>query len=323
MSNKIKEILDTWKVFILDGGLATEIQDRGYDLNDELWSAKALIENPDILEQVHYEYYRAGADVAITASYQASLAGFTKRGYSPAEAEHFISLSVAVAQKARDRFWEGLSPEEKQSRAYPLVAGSVGPYAAYFSDGSESRPYAAGISKQDFITYHVPRIAILVKAGVDLIAAETLPSLLEAEAILEILKDYPEVYAWISFHGATDHTISEGTAIATCAQVLDAYEQVAAIGVNCTYPQHIASLLQDARANTTKPIIVYPNAGDTFNAKTKEWDRVPHDYNFGALTEAWYTMGAQVIGGCCRTTPADIKAIYTWARKYREQAAAV
>jgi homocysteine S-methyltransferase len=322
VNNKIKEILDTWKVCILDGGLATEIQDRGYDLNDELWSAKILIENPDIIEQVHYEYFLAGADVAITASYQASVAGFKKRGYSPEEAENFIRLSVDVAKKARNRFWEGLSSEERRFRAYPLIAGSVGPYAAYFADGSESKPYRAGITQQDFINYHLPRIDILVKAGIDVIAAETLPSLEEAEAILEILKNYPDIYAWISFHGETDHTISEGTTIARCAQVLDAYEQVAAVGINCTYPQHVSSLIQDAGSNTSKPVVAYPNAGDVFDEKTKEWHKLPHHYDFGELTEIWYNMGARVIGGCCRTTPADIRAISKWAHKYRKRQAA-
>jgi homocysteine S-methyltransferase len=321
MNNKIGEILDKWKICILDGGLATEIQDRGYDLNDELWSAKILIENPGIIEQVHYDYFLAGADVAITASYQASIEGFKKRGYSPAEAENFIRLSVEVAQKARKRFWDGLSSEERRLRAYPLIAGSVGPYAAYFADGSESRPYKAGITRHDFISYHLPRMDILIKTGVDIIAAETLPSLEEAEAILEILKNYPGVYAWISFHGETDHAISEGTAIVKCAQVLDAYEQAAAIGINCTYPQHVSSLIQDAEKNTSKPIVAYPNAGDVFDEETKEWHRLPHHHDFGELTEAWYNMGARVIGGCCRTTPADIRAISQWARKYREQAA--
>lgn len=72
-------------MLILDGAMATELESKGLDLNDALWSAKVLAEQPDVIEQVHYEYFQAGADCAMTASYQATIDGFLKKGYSLAQ----------------------------------------------------------------------------------------------------------------------------------------------------------------------------------------------------------------------------------------------
>lgn len=320
MSNKIEEILKKQEIVILDGGLATEIQDRGYDLNDELWSAKILFQDPDIIEQVHYEYFKAGADIGISASYQASVEGFAKRGYGKEDAEKLVKLSVELVKNARSRLWKELSEEEKAKRPYPVVAGSVGPYAAFFADGSEGRAYDEKVTREDFIRYHRPRIKWLLEAGAEILSVETLPSLKEAQAVLEILKDYPEVYAWFSFNAHTHSEISEGTPVIECARALEGYRQVAAVGVNCVAPELVSDLLREITKATTKPIVVYPNAGKAFDADTKEWLSTSSDlsrqpYTFGEGTKRWHEEGASVIGGCCKTNPENIKEIAAWVRK--------
>ncbi len=320
MSNKIAEILEHHKIVILDGGLATEVQNRGFDLNSDLWSAKILLENPEVIEQVHYEYFKAGADIGISASYQASVEGFRNHGYDAEKAKELIQLSVKLVQQARDRAWAELSEAEKAARPYPVVAGSVGPYAAFFADGSEGKPYADTVTKEDFIQYHRPRIQWLIEAGAEILAAETLPSLQEAEAILEILKDYPDVYAWFSFNAHDYEKISQGTSVAECAKALESYEQVAAVGVNCVPPKYVTKLIAKIAANTTKPVSIYPNGGLEFDVETKEWHHTHEEFDglglsFGDSTKDWYTLGARVIGGCCNTKPEDIEAIAAWARE--------
>ena len=132
--NLIEKFLQDHKVLILDGAMATELEGKGLDLNDALWSAKVLAERPDVIEQVHYEYFQAGADCAMTASYQATIEGFLKKGYSLSQAEKFISDSVSIAVKARDRFWQ--DPENRKGRPYPRIwptAANTGATTTYQS----------------------------------------------------------------------------------------------------------------------------------------------------------------------------------------------
>lgn len=193
--NPIEAILEGHSVMILDGALATELESHGCDLDDPLWSARVLLENPEVIYQVHSDYFRAGADCAITASYQATVEGFALRGIQEKEALDLIRKTVLLARKARDEFWK----EEYQTiRPKPLVAASVGPYGAYLADGSE---YVGnyGVSDETLAAFHRSRISALVEAGADILAFETIPSLQEAKVLHSLLKDYPEVYAWLSF----------------------------------------------------------------------------------------------------------------------------
>lgn len=303
--NPIEKILKDHKIVILDGALATELEKRGCNLNDSLWSAKILAENPEIIKQVHYDYFTSGADCAITASYQATVQGFTKIGFSELEAQRLIKKSVQIAIDAREEFWGKL--ENKRNRAYPLIAASIGPYGAYLADGSEYRGYNK-ITEEELVNFHRERMKILIEAGADILACETIPSLIEAKAIVELLKEFPEVYCWISFSCKNNFEISDGTAISHCAETLNNYEQVAAIGVNCTAPKYISSLINEIKKNTKKPVVVYPNLGEEYDADSKTWNG-HSDQCCRFNPEAWYENGARLIGGCCRTTPEDIKKI--------------
>ncbi|MCY7781807.1 homocysteine S-methyltransferase [Bacillus sp. FSL H8-0515] len=312
--NPIQHILDTYPLIVLDGAMATELERKGCDLNDSLWSAKILMEEPDLIKQVHTDYFAAGADCAITASYQSTFEGFAARGLSEAEARRLIEMSVSIAAEARDEFWA--LEENRLNRPKPIIAASVGPYGAYLADGSEYRGNY-GISEDELIEFHRPRMKALIEAGADVLACETIPCLAEAKAIVRLLKEFPETYAWISFSAKDGLHISDGTPAADCASWLDEHRQIAAIGINCTPLQHIPSLIEELKTHTFKPIIAYPNSGEQYDPKTKTWNGAACTEPYGASARTWYEKGAKLIGGCCRTKPEDIQDIAAWARSLK------
>ncbi|MBN8235197.1 homocysteine S-methyltransferase [Halobacillus kuroshimensis] len=300
-SNPIEALLEKQSVVLLDGALATELESYGCDLDDPLWSAKVLLEKPEAIKAVHASYYRAGADISITASYQATIDGFAKRGLSEEEAVTLIRKTVTLAGEARDEVWK-----ENPERPRPLTAASVGPYGAYLADGSEYTGHY-GVTDQLLYDFHQPRIQALVEAGADVLAVETLPSLQEAKVIGSILQEYPSASAWISFTLKDGQSISEGIPLKEVAEALEGSRQVAAIGVNCATLEHAAEALQELGRYSTKPLIVYPNSGEDYNPETKTWHGSISRLDFHEQSSIWYEYGARLIGGCCRTTPAHIK----------------
>lgn len=314
--NPIEQILTDFPLLILDGAMATELENYGCNLNDRLWSAKIVMENPEMIKKVHLDYFEAGADCAITASYQATIQGFRERGLTEEDAIGLIRKSVQIAVEARDEFWAGV--EDKTNRPKPLVAASVGPYGAFLSDGSEYRGNYS-LTEEELVAFHQDRIQVLVEAGADILACETLPCLIEAKAIIKVLKGFPDVYAWFSFSAKDGRHISDGERMSDCAEWLDKEEQAAAIGINCSAPDFIESLIQEIKSRTSKPVIVYPNSGEAYDAVSKTWQEEPLTNTFASSTQRWYNAGARLIGGCCRTTPDDISAIAAWGRKRSQQ----
>jgi homocysteine S-methyltransferase len=310
-NNPVSSILNRYPALVIDGALATELERRGCDLNDDLWSAKILLEQPEVIKQVHLDYFNAGADCAITASYQATIEGFVKRGLDKKEAIALIQKSVKLAIEARDEFWA--DPAHRTGRARPFVAASVGPYGAFLADGSEYRGNY-GLSEEELMEFHRPRIKALLEAGADVLACETIPCFVEAQAIAKLLEEFPDAIAWLSFSGRDEKYISEGQLFADCVEQLSNHPQMVAIGVNCTSPKYVPSLIRAAKRVTEKPLLVYPNSGETYNAATNGWNGDPIVDSFGEQARAWYDAGARLIGGCCRTTPQDIKVIASWAR---------
>ncbi|KXK16234.1 MAG: homocysteine methyltransferase [Chloroflexi bacterium OLB14] len=301
-------LLQKQNIIILDGALATELENRDCDLNDSLWSARILIEQPELIQQVHLDYFKAGADVAITASYQATVEGFAKRGLNKSEAIDLIKKSVQIAKSARDEFWS--DEKNRVDRNYPLIAGSVGPYGAYLADGSEYRGDYE-LTENEFINFHRPRVEALIESGVDLLACETMPKFAEAQALIKLLSEYPQASAWFTFTAKDGEHICHGEKIGDVAKWLDSHNQVAGIGVNCSSPLHIPSLIDEIKKNTNKPIVVYPNSGEVYISVTNSWHGETSCESFGLQAKDWYTHGASVIGGCCRTTPEHIKEVKT------------
>jgi homocysteine S-methyltransferase len=227
------------------------------------------------------------------------------------EAIGLIQKSVKLAMQARDEFWADQS--NRAGRSKPFVAASVGPYGAFLADGSEYRGNY-GLSEKELMDFHRPRMRALIEAGADMLACETIPGLIEAQALVKLLKEFPIIAAWTSFSTYDEKHISEGQVFTDCVKQLEDHPQIAAIGVNCTSPKYIPSLIREAKKVTEKPILVYPNSGETYNAAKKDWNGDPVLDSFGEQAREWYEAGARLIGGCCRTTPEDIRVIANWAR---------
>ena len=312
--NPIASILDQYPALVIDGALATELERRGCDLKDDLWSARILLEQPEIIKQVHLDYFKAGADCAITASYQATIEGFIKRGLTESDAIALIQKSVKLAKQARDEFW--VDESNHTGRSKPFVAASVGPFGAFLADGSEYRGNY-GLTEKELMDFHRPRMEALIKAGADMLACESIPCLIEAQAIAKLLKEFPNITAWISFTARDEKHISEGQVFADCVRQLEDHPQIAAIGINCTSPKYIPALIREANNATEKPILVYPNSGETYDAAKNDWNGDPVFHSFGEEAREWYEAGARLIGGCCRTTPEDILVISSWVRTSR------
>jgi homocysteine S-methyltransferase len=306
-SSELASLLANGTSLIIDGALATELETRGHDLSHALWSGKTLIEDPDCIRQVHLDYFMAGAHIAITASYQASIVGLQQHLFlSETEAKDLVKLSVTLAQDARQQAYDSGVPSTRKL----LVAGSVGPYGAYLADGSEYRgDYTC--TTDEFQDFHRPRIAALVDAGVDLLGLETIPSFNEIRALLELLRcEFPSATAWLGCTLKDASHISDGTPLSDVLSLVSQYsDQTISFGVNCVPPQTALESLQHMRSLTTLPLLCYPNSGETYVPKEHVWTG---DKSGQAIRESalqFRAAGASLIGGCCRTTPEDIKNI--------------
>jgi len=222
-------------VVILDGGLATELERRGLELLDPLWSAKILVEAHEEIEAVHYEYFRAGADVGTSASYQATFAGFAARGIGTRESERLLRLSVELVERARERFWSDLA--NRPGRIFPLVAASIGCYGASLHDGSEYRG-DYGLSLPELIEFHRPRLRVLADSGADVLAFETIPSKLEAEAVVALLEEIPSPPpAWVSFSCLSEVDVCHGEPLFECFAAAGPSEAVVAVAESTALPR--------------------------------------------------------------------------------------
>lgn len=309
-NNPIKTLLEQKKHIVIDGALASELQRRGCDLNDSLWSAKVLIEQPELIQQVHYDYFVAGADCAITASYQATPMGFAPKVIELEESIKLIKTSVKLAQQAKMQYLNDI----KQDKAL-FIAGSVGPYGAYLANGSEyTGDYQ--LSESEFIAFHKDRVAALIDAGVDILACETMPSFLEIKALAKLIQQFPMVNCWFSLTLKDQKHISDGTPLTEVIEYLNSIEQIVSVGINCIALEKVTPALEVLSKLTSKPLIVYPNSGEQYDPTTKQWHK-NHDHNctFANQLDVWINLGAKLIGGCCQTTPDDIVEIHQLLNK--------
>jgi homocysteine S-methyltransferase len=277
---------------IIDGGLSNALEDRGHVLADDLWTARLLRDAPEEIVAVHRAYFDAGAQVATTASYQASVGGFVASGLSRTEAERLIVRSVALAREAAD--------------GYPgaRVAASIGPYGAVLGDGSEYRG-RYGLTVAQLRDFHRPRIELLLGAEPDLLAVETIPDVDEAAALAELIDEY-DAPAWLSYTVAGGRTRA-GQSLEAAFAVAAGVDAIIATGVNCCAPADVLPAIEAAVAISGKPAIAYPNAGETWDADRHEWVGTS-SYDL-ALVPSWRAAGAAHLGGCCRIGPATIAAL--------------
>jgi homocysteine S-methyltransferase len=297
----LRDQLDIAELRVLDGGMATELERRGCNLSGPLWSAHVLAESPETIEDVHLSYLEAGADCILTAGYQVSAMGYAELGQPASAAVAALRQSVDLAVAARERY-------RQQSSRPVWIAASLGPYGAALHNGSEYHGNY-DVSLAELVRFHAERLAVIETTEADFVALESVPSLEEAEAIVEALHQHPTIRGWISFTCKDEQHISHGEKLAHCGEFLDKQRQVIAVGINCTQPRLIRPLIGELKRTTRKSIVVYPNSGEGWDAEHRCWTGTSDAVGFGSLAREWVEAGAQIIGGCCRTGPEHVRAI--------------
>ncbi|MEV4944801.1 homocysteine S-methyltransferase [Streptomyces sp. NPDC053755] len=284
------------EVLVLDGGLSNQLRAQGCDLSDALWSARLLADGPEQIEAAHTAYVRAGARVLITASYQATFEGFARRGIDRAGAGRLLARSVELAREAADAAEGGEGAAGTGRQVW--VAGSVGPYGAMLADGSEYRG-RYGLTVRELERFHRPRVEALVAAGPDVLALETVPDTEEAEALLRAVEGCG-VPVWLSYTIDGERTRA-GQALTEAFALTAGNDQVIAVGVNCCEPGDAARAVEIAAGTTGKPVVVYPNSGERWDARARGWHGSV-TFDAGRMRE-WPAAGARLLGGCCRIGP--------------------
>jgi homocysteine S-methyltransferase len=292
-------------IVVLDGGLATQLEAQGNSLADALWSARLLLENPGEIVRAHLAFYRAGAAVATTASYQATFEGFAARGIDHAGAIGLLRRSVALASEARAA-WQAERPPADLGPL--LVAASIGPYGAFLANGGE---YTGryGRSVAELRDFHRERLEVLTATEADLLACETIPELEEGIALVELLEATPGARGWLSFSCADGARLRSGATVEEAFALAEQSSRVLAVGVNCTGPEFVEELLARARGATAKPLIVYPNSGEGWDPDAKTWIGATDATVDGPAARRWIEAGATIVGGCCRVSPGQIEAV--------------
>jgi homocysteine S-methyltransferase len=295
-------------VRVLDGGMASELEYLGARIDGPLWSAHVLEEAPEKIVAVHRTYIAAGADCIETSSYQVSRRGYAEIGLEPARADAALLRSVALAREAAAAF-----PERRV-----VIAASLGPFGAVLHNGSEYHGNYE-LSHAERVEFHRERIDVLARAAgteaPDVLAFETLPSLDEARAIGEALAPWPELAAWFSFTCIDREHVAHGERLSDCAALAEELPQTIAIGVNCTLPSLIPSLIRELRGATDEAVVVYPNSGEGWDAARRCWTGTSDPAGFGAMAREWFAAGARLVGGCCRTRPEHIRLVASEANR--------
>jgi homocysteine S-methyltransferase len=287
------------EVLVLDGGLSNALEDRGLDVGGPLWTARVLRDRPEEVAAVHRDYYRAGATVATTASYQASVPALVAGGLGVAEAEAVLRRSVTLAREVRDE-----EAERAGNDVHRLVAASVGPYGAVLADGSEYRG-RYGVPTRRLRDFHLPRLELLASAGPDLLAVETVPDVEEAVVLVDLLDDIG-VPAWFSYAADGPRTRA-GQPLVEAFSVVASARSVVAVGVNCCAPSDVLPAVREAVAVTGRPAVAYPNSGERWDARARRWTgRRGYDVS---SARAWVDAGAAYVGGCCRVGAEQIAAL--------------
>ncbi|CZQ95671.1 homocysteine s-methyltransferase [Trichococcus palustris] len=285
------------KVILIDGSMSLGLEEQGLDLNDELWTAKALVNEPQKIEKVHQNYYDAGANISITSSYQATVAGFERLGHTTEESRALIKKTVQLAKQAQAK---------SQGTQEKWVAASIGPYGAYLADGSEYRGNY-GLSQTELVDFHRERFGLLLEAEPDLLAFETIPDLTEIQALIELLTQHPKATAWLTVTLKDAYHLCDGTDLRVFQQLAESSGQIIAYGVNCVQPDLVLPALEYLKENATKSLVAYPNSGAIYDPATKAWTHSHAvDEVFSNEALKWHGLGCKWIGGCCCTSSKEI-----------------
>ncbi|MDJ0813047.1 MAG: homocysteine S-methyltransferase [Woeseiaceae bacterium] len=303
MTNEFAALLAAGRPAVIDGGLSTQCEAMGHNIDGELWSAQLLQSNPRALVDATRAYLDAGARIVATASYQASRKGLMAAGHTGEQADQLILDSVSLARRACDEYLAD-NPDAEPA----LVAASIGPYGAVVHDGSEYTG-AYDISDEDLRAFHEERLALLDTSDADLFACETIPSGREAEILADLLGRVSKP-AWVSFSCLDGSHLVDGTPLATAAGHFTARDGVMALGVNCVPPEIVLAAIETLRETAPgKAIVVYPNSGETYRSEDNSWHGTSTPLQCEQAAAEWVAAGASLVGGCCRIGPEQIAAM--------------
>ncbi|XP_063989527.1 homocysteine S-methyltransferase-like [Diachasmimorpha longicaudata] len=307
------------KISIIDGGFSTQLSTHVGDKidGDPLWTARFLATHPEAVMATHLDFLRAGAEIILTNTYQASIEGYAEHlDMTESESLHLIHKAVDLADEAVRIYMKETRSEER-----PLIAGSCGPYGASLHDGSEyTGSYAGSVTRGFLKEWHRPRIEALINSGVDILALETIPCATEAEALVELLKEYPSTKAWITFSCRTDgRSIVDGsdfrrTALASYKSAIPG--QIVAVGINCIAPSIAASFFEGINdGEGFLPLVLYPNSGETYTV-AEGWRKLGCEPQLENFIHQWLDLGVRYVGGCCRTGAKDVSKIKKEVEKW-------
>lgn len=295
----------------IDGAMSTALENLGYNTQSDLWTAGAIISNPELIYQVHYNYLKAGADLIMTDTYQANIQAFKKHGYSEKEAEGFIKKAVKIARQARVDY-------ERQTGKHAYIAGTIGPYGAYLADGNEYRGDYE-LSDKDYRKFYEKKIRLILETGIDVIGVETQPKLNETMFLLNLIHEIsPTTPVYVSYTLKDVTHISDGTSLKRAVAIVSHDPAVVAVGINCTKLELVCPALRVMKSVSSKPLLVYPNTSANYDPQTKCWIKAPNKPQFENEIIKWYLAGARLIGGCCTTLPSHVQTISNFVTRMND-----
>lgn len=315
-------------VKILDGGFSAQLSAHvGAKIDgDPLWTSRFLATNPDAVYATHLDFLRAGADIIETNTYQASVPDLMK--HLPITKEESVSLlrdAVKLAKKAVNDYVEEVKDNYNVDNKNPMIAGSCGPYGSSLHDGSEyNGGYGKSTPRETMIEWHKSRIDNLVDGGIDLLALETIPCYQEAETIVGLLREYPNVKAWLSFScQRNSRNLADGSnfrEVVTRCRRTALPGQIIAVGVNCLAPKDVTGLLKDINGGGGEfvPLIAYPNSGELYSPGIG-WVEDKNCPPFESFIPEWLELGVRYLGGCCRMYADNIRSIKREVYEYKRK----
>jgi 5-methyltetrahydrofolate--homocysteine methyltransferase len=280
------------EILVADGATGANLIARG--LPGEMLAENWVIEQPEKIIQLHTDFINAGADIILTSTFNASsirLKGSSLEGKS----KEINQKAVQLAQTA-------------MGDAQVYIAGSLGPV------GQLLKPYGP-LTTDEVVAAYAEQAKALNESGVDLLVIETQFDLGEIKAAIQGVRSVSDLPLIASISYDRGKRTMMGISPTQAGQVLDGLP-VDIIGINCGHSleENLQNLIE-LRAKTEKPIWFKPNAGLPHLDSTGKTVYDVDPEQMGALVPSWLAAGAQIVGGCCGTSPEHLAQISKNAKR--------
>ena len=281
--------LEEREILVMDGGMGTEILHRGIPTTLPLWSAEALLTHPEVVQHIHEDYIAVGAQIIITDTFRTTRRVFAKKGLAD-KAHAATILACQLVQQAIERVNPG-------HEVY--IAGSMAPLEDCYSP--ELTP-----SNQDLLQEHFTYAQDLKTGGVDFLLLETMITLRETLAAIQAAKQLALPFA-VSFCTDAQGTLLGGEPLEQVVKEVEKYDPLF-LGINCVAPSIATQALRVLKIVTNRPLSVYAQGNGTPD-DDQGWQFVEVNTidNYMRHVKQWIAEDAQIIGGCCGTSPAYIE----------------